>query len=757
MANWDTVLFFKKGKFYELYERDADIGHQEFDLKMVDTARSSMRMVGLPEQTFGMWASRFIGAGYKVGRVEQMQTRTQLDRIAKGGKAPPIVPRELCQILTLATLTELDMITDHEAKYIVAVKEDEGAYGIVVADTSRGEFRFAHFREDEQRVDFVTMLHTAKPKELILERNKVSKVTLACIDKELGGNVRKSFLTSGSEFIDMTKAREHLEASEFFPINPPPEGLAAYWDNSLVMSAFGAMCTYLNTAKLDTELLSMKNFGTYDPYRGGNALVLDGTTLANLEILESASGRGSQGTLLQHVSHCVSPMGRRMLHEWICAPLLDAAAIRTRQDAVAELVEQQGKQRELRDFLRRLPDLERNLSRLGVAGREREVAWVDPSAYNKKIVNIFVATLQAFRTIYTFIEACADDPFASQLLKDLTLFKDKGGSIADYGTELTHFQNSFDFSEAQATGSVVPNKGQNKKYDETQETLRCIEGDLDELLLDVKKHYGTQGSKVKFVDFGKDKRLVQVPTSAVADHKACKGLEVKSSNQTVTRFVFTEAKALIEQHDAASDELEGIKRGVLKHILCRFSDEAGLWKSITRKLSYADCLCSLAQASSLPGMCRPVIKERLHGEKPFLKALKVVHPLVRPAVCAHSDNIIANDILLGGDEPPVALITGPNMGGKSTVMRSACVVIIFSQLGCFVPAESVEMTPVDRIFTRIGAMDRILSGLSTFMVEMREVCSALFTTVSQHILASWALRLMWLPLFHTTSRRHQRS
>eukprot|EP01061_Rhynchopus_euleeides_P014543 TRINITY_DN2517_c0_g2_i1.p1 TRINITY_DN2517_c0_g2~~TRINITY_DN2517_c0_g2_i1.p1 ORF type:complete len:901 (+),score=376.40 TRINITY_DN2517_c0_g2_i1:449-3151(+) len=722
MENWDTVLFFKKGKFYELYERDADIGHQEFDLKLTEVARSSMRMVGLPEQTFTLWASRFIGGGHKVGRVEQMQTRTQLER---SGSKQAIVPRELCQILTLGTLTELEMLTDHQPNYIVSLKEVGASYGVVVADTSRGEFRFAVFKEDEQRQELVTLLHSTKPREIIIERGHLSKVATACIDKELGSQVRKTLLTAKTEYPTAEEARTALEESGFFPVNPPPPGLSSVWGDALVMAAFGAMCFYLKEAKLDCELLSMKNFGSYDPSCGGNALVLDGTTLANLEILESAAGRGTKGTLLEHVSHCVSPFGRRLLREWICAPLRSAASIRMRQDAVAELVEHVPKRVETMRFLAKLPDLERYLSRLGVAGREREVAWVDPASYNKKIVKVFIDTLVSLRDIHTFLTSLAgDEGFASPLLRELTRFRGAGGLVTDFKAVLDTFEKSFDFDEALATGKVVPNKGQNAKYDEQNEKLEMILADLDELLGPIKQHYkGVRG--IRYVDFGKDKKLVEVPTPAVAARAAYDGLVQKTATKNVTRFIYTDAKALIEQHEATSDDLEAVKRGVLKEVLCNFAAEATMWKGLLQKLSALDCLCSLAVASSRPGWCRPVVHDREEGTRPYLAARNVMHPLVRPAVGSQTDNIVANDILLGGDEPPVSLITGPNMGGKSTVMRSACVVIIFAQLGCFVPADSVELTPVDRIFTRIGAMDRILSGLSTFMVEMRETSAIL--------------------------------
>eukprot|EP01059_Diplonema_ambulator_P010055 TRINITY_DN2002_c0_g2_i2.p1 TRINITY_DN2002_c0_g2~~TRINITY_DN2002_c0_g2_i2.p1 ORF type:complete len:987 (+),score=368.56 TRINITY_DN2002_c0_g2_i2:405-2963(+) len=687
---------------------------------MVDSARSSMRMVGIPEQGFNLWAARFIGAGHKIGRVEQMQTRTQVDR---SGSKTAVVPRELCQVLTLGTITELDMLMDHTPHYLLAIKEISASYGIVIADTSRGLFRFAYLPEDDQRSALVTLLHSAKPKEVLLERGHISKVALTCIDKEISG-VRKTFVTPKTEFPEIADAIKHFETEKYFSTEPVIESLQPFWDNELVMSAFGAMALYLRDSKQDRELLSMKNFGKYDPSMGGRALTLDGITLANLEVLESASGKGSKGTLLEYLDHCVWPVGKRKLHQWLCSPLRLVADIVKRQESVAELVENPEKRTELREFLRKLPDLERCLSRLGVAGREREVAWVDPVAYNKKIVALFIETLTAFKTVNEFITKF-EGTVESSLLGSLTAFKEAGGLFPSYSEALANFENSFDSKKATLTGEVEPQRGAHEKYDAAVAEQAKIQLKLDEYLAGVKKHY-KNAKGIKYVSLGKEHYMIEIP--AAASGSAYPGFEMKSQTKTVKKYIARDISSLVSDMQLAKERVEAIKRTVLKDILLQFSEHINTWKEVINCLSDVDCLCSLAITSSVPGMCRPVVKEKdanTHNGSPYLVAKKVVHPLVRPAVGSNVDTTVANDIVLGGPNPAVSLITGPNMGGKSTVMRSACIVIIFTQLGCFVPASSVEMTPADRIFTRIGASDRILSGMSTFMVEMRETATIL--------------------------------
>ena len=725
MQNWDTVLFFKKGKFYELYERDADIGHQQFDLKLIDTARSSMRMVGIPEQGFNGWAARFIGAGHKIGRVEQLQTRTQLDR--SGGSKTAIVPRELCQVLTLGTITELDMFMDHNPNYLVTIKESNNAYGVVVTDTSRGMFRFAFLPEDEQRSALVTLLHSTKPKEIILERGCVSKLTLTIIEKELG-SVRKTFLTSKNEFLSLEDAHKHFQGKNYFPTDPDslPQALQEFWSDPLVMSAFGALAVYLVDSKQDTELFSIKNFGKYDPSMGGRAVTLDGTALSNLEVLESANSNLSphqraQGTLLGFLNHCVWSVGRRRLHNWVCSPLRNVLDITNRQDAVAELVECPDKLSHIQRLLRPIPDLERCLNRLGMAGREREVAWVDPIAYNKKIVNIFLSTLSALKQATEFVSEFKERASAD-LLKSAVTFKPEGGKFPDIGEKLAKFETCFDVAKAESSGQVVPRPGTHAQYDKACSDFSQLEGELDDHLQEIQMYY--KNNTIRYNSIGKDHYLVEIP-AALGNKKPFPGFEKKSETKAIIRYRDLNNSKLIMKVDDKKEDVDVIKRRVLKDILLDFSEGVSEWRQVIECLATLDCLCSLAVTSSANNMTRPVVKERKDGEAPYLRARNVIHPLMKPGAVSKSDTMIANDITIGGDEPPVILITGPNMGGKSTIMRCACVVIILAQLGCFVPASFAELTPVDRIFTRIGACDRILSGLSTFMVEMRETSSIL--------------------------------
>eukprot|EP01060_Flectonema_neradi_P022664 TRINITY_DN3090_c0_g3_i2.p1 TRINITY_DN3090_c0_g3~~TRINITY_DN3090_c0_g3_i2.p1 ORF type:complete len:383 (+),score=83.87 TRINITY_DN3090_c0_g3_i2:108-1256(+) len=307
------------------------------------------------------------------------------------------------------------------------------------------------------------------------------------------------------------------------------------------------------------------------------------------------------------------------------------------------------------------------------------------------------------------------------VLKAATTFTSAGGKFPDIKDQLAKFETAFDVAKAERTGQVVPKAGTHQRYEQARKNLAQLEGELDERLQKIQLHY--HNDSIKFNSIGKDHYLVEVPAK-VGKVKPFPGFELKSETKAVLRFRDTQNAALILSLDEKKEELDTIRRGILKDILLDFSEGVNLWRQAIECLATLDCLCSLAVTSSGSNMTRPIVKDR-EGGAPYLRAKNVIHPLMRPGALSKSDTMVANDIMIGGDEPPVILITGPNMGGKSTIMRCACVVIILAQLGCFVPATHAELTPVDRIFTRIGACDRILSGLSTFMVEMRETSSIL--------------------------------
>ncbi|CEQ40291.1 SPOSA6832_01905, partial [Sporobolomyces salmonicolor] len=417
--HYDTVLFFQKGKFFELR-----IGHREFDLKLTD--RVKMAMVGVPETSFDFWAAKsddpfpiqFLAQGHKVGRVDQAETALgaeirNKDAKAAGGKAKgkasggkEIVRRELKSVLTTGTIVDGSMLTDDMSNHCVAIKEDTPtpaslpSFGVCVLDASTAEFSLSYFADDVSRTQLETLVRQLKPKEVIHQKGNLSVSTLRLLRNCLGIDCQWTALKEGKEFLHAEDAREEVvklfkeaknkgkggdekgmevdeEADEETLV---PEDIRKMYDKPVALSALGGLiwsgCSllpspycqgahslrvnrYLRQLNLDSELVTAKNFNIYDPLARGKALVLDGQTLAHIEVLQNSQG-GTEGTLFQLLSRCVTPFGKRLFKVWLCAPLRDAAGINDRQD----LLGNPNFAVTFDSMAKKLPDLERMLSRV---------------------------------------------------------------------------------------------------------------------------------------------------------------------------------------------------------------------------------------------------------------------------------------------------------------------------------------------------------------------------------------------------------
>ena len=376
---FDTVVFFKKGKFYELYEMDADIGSREFDLKMID--RVNMRMVGVPEASYEMWASRFVAAGYKVARVDQTETavgKSIREKDAKvKSKEDKIIKRELTCILTAGTITEPSMINGDEGQFCLAIKEcvssecsTEIPLGLAILDASIASFRFSDFVDDANRTMLETILIQLQPKEILLEKGKVSIDSKTTIKRALP-NARITEFAPGKDYPGRDKTIELLDTADYFSNCDWPLTLKKQCDQRcLSFEAFGALLVYLRSLKLDKSLISQLNFSPFDAQFETNSLIIDGNSLINLDVVPSCLRSSvsvadpKKGTLLSIVDFCSTGFGRRRLNTWVCHPLRSAHQIRARQGSVMYLLNNARVANELRNIIRALPDMERALSQV---------------------------------------------------------------------------------------------------------------------------------------------------------------------------------------------------------------------------------------------------------------------------------------------------------------------------------------------------------------------------------------------------------
>lgn len=697
---WDTIVFFKKGKFYELYENDATIGHQLFDLKLTD--RVNMRMVGVPESSLEMWATQFVAKGFKIARVDQKETALGKEMRDREEKHKPkgakeVIRRELACVLTAGTLVDGAMLQNDMSTWCVAIKESEKdekpAFGIAFVDTATGQFHVTEFTDDVDLTRFETFVAQTRPQELLLEKGGISVKTLRILKNSTGPTTIWNYLKPGKEFWEAHIAQKEIDASNYFP-HSWPEVLQQSKDKELLMSALGALIHYLRGLKIEESLVSMGKFEAYDPIKKATSLVLDGQTLINLELFVNSYDGGVEGTLFQLLNRCVTPFGKRMLKLWICHPLLDTTKINARLDAVDSLNADHKTRDRFTAQMQKMPDLERLISRVH-AGSCR--------------AQDFVRVLEGFEQIeYTFSllrEGHAKSDDAQGVIGQLIT------AMPDLASRLTYWKKAFDRQKAKDAGILVPERGIEEDFDESQAFIESIHKELNNLLEAKRKELGS--SAICFRDNGKEIFQLEVPIKVAK--KVSDDWQQMSATQAVKRYYFSELRNLVRKLQEAQEIHSQIVKEVASRFYARFDENYEIWLAATQLVAQLDCLISLAKASAGLGhpSCRPTFVE---DERSVLKFDDLRHPCLLDKV----NDFIPNDIELGGESANITLLTGANAAGKSTVLRMTCVAVIMAQVGCYVPCRSAVLSPVDRIMSRLGAQDHIFAAQSTFFVELAE-------------------------------------
>ncbi|KAF8815726.1 DNA mismatch repair protein Msh6 [Phlegmacium glaucopus] len=742
---WE-ILFFQKGKFFELYEDDARIGHQQFDLKL--TARVKMCMVGVPEASFSMWASKFLAQGYKVGRVEQAETALGAEmRMAaekeksKGGAATKekIVRRELNKVYTNGTLVDPEFLRDEQAGHCVSVFEEPGAddesdknkskgrimgkgedkghrFGVCVLDCATSEFNLSAFEDDVCRTKLETLMRQIRPKELLFKKGTLSATTQRLLKTALPSGC----LWTGLRSVEGFKYKETLDelktiyctdeditmADEDSPYSLPdtvPEPIREMAGDKLAIEALG----YLRQLNIDKEIMSMKNFNVYDPMKTGKGLTLDGQTLAHLEILLNNEGT-EDGTLLRLLGRCVTAFGKRLFRIWLCMPLREVSDINARLDAVQDIMDHPTFEATFTSIAKGLPDLERVVARV--------------HAKNCRIKE-FLKVLGAFKKLSTGIAKLADESESFESKTILGLLR----GAPDLLLNVKHIEEMFKPMDKE--DELIPQSGKDETYDEVISEIHALEKSLE---ADLKKFEKTVGIKLSYWHSAignKDIYLVEVPVS-VNKSKLPNDWTKTGGTKAKNRFVVGSLQKRVRQLKEAQENRNAAIKAFKFRIFDEFDTDRASWLRAIRVFAELDCLFSLAKSSIAIGepSCRP---EFVESDSALLDFKELRHPTLCLSTTLKS--FIPNDVKLGGDAGKIVLLTGPNMAGKSTVMRMTATGVIMAQLGMFVPASSARLSPVDTIITRMGAYDNMFSNASTFKVELDECCKILCTATPKSL------------------------
>uniref|UniRef100_A0A1A8EZG8 DNA mismatch repair protein n=2 Tax=Nothobranchius korthausae TaxID=1143690 RepID=A0A1A8EZG8_9TELE len=788
---FDTVIFYKVGKFYELYHMDAVIGVNELGLTFM---RGNWAHSGFPEIGFARFSDVLVQKGYKVARVEQTETPEMMEArcksIAKPTKFDRVVKREVCRIITRGTQTYsvLDGApSESQSKFLLSLKEkaeEESSgrcrvYGVCFVDTSVGYFHIGQFSDDRHCSRLRTLIAHYSPAEVLFERGNFSVETRKILKASLSSALQEG-LNAGTQFWDAQKTLKTLSEENYFEeiagqeratgTNFLPTLLKHMTSESdslrltpkegyeLALSAFGGCIFYLKKCLVDKELLSMANFEEYVPVdvemekASGPAsffaqtrqrMVLDGVTLANLEIFQNGSG-GTEGTLLERLDTCSTPFGKRLLKQWLCAPLCNPTSIRDRMDAVEDLIGAQAQATEVSDLLKKLPDLERLLSKIHSIGTplkgqdhpDSRAVLYEEVTYSKRKIADFLSALEGFKTMQEIISVLTSvlGEFRSKLLRQVVSLKtEKDGLFPDLSAELKRWETAFNHEKARSTGVITPKSGFDPEYDQALAGIKSCERELQEYLDRQKKRIGCK--TMVYWGTGRNRFQMEVPDS-VSERNIPEEYDVKSTKKGCKRYVTKESERLFSELQGLEEKRDAAVKDCMRRLFYNFDKNYRDWKTGVECMAVLDVLLALSRysqggdgAMSRPQVLLPEDKQAT----PFISLTGSRHPCVTKTF--FGDDFIPNDIFIGcpgiseNDEvegcASCVLVTGPNMGGKSTLMRQCGLVIILAQLGCYVPAESLRFTPVDRVFTRLGASDRIMAGESTFFVELSETASIL--------------------------------
>lgn len=663
---WDTVVFFKKGKFYELYESDATVGHTLFSLKLTD--RVNMRMVGVPESSFEYWCAQFLGAGYKVARVDQKETA--LGASMRNAKAQvkskdKLVQRELTCVLTAGTLTDEGLLGGADALYIMAIVEEDRRFGVAFGDASTASFFLAAVEMEE----FGTLLAQIRPREVVVEKGGLSKEARKLVKLN----------TTQETIWNEVLAHEVIAISDHSYWQEVPPALRDV-DDECATQAFGRLAWYLKSLNIDRELLSLGNIAVYNPADIKTNLLMDGQTLQNLEIFANSFDGGVKGTLWSFVDRCVTAFGKRLLKDWLCKPLSNVVEIGRRLDMVDMLNADRDARNLLVVQLRKLPDLERLISRVH-AGRAK--------------ITDFCKCLDGFEDLQNTIHSIQLGGLVGEL----------AAMCPDMSSVIETWQHAFDRVKAVEEQILEPAPGFETEFDASQEKIHGIESQLEQLLKTYRKQFGP---KTCFRDIGKDSFLVEIPSTTAP----AKGWEQNASTKALKRFSTPETRPLVRRLNEAIEEHNQMCEGMKLRFYQRFDENYTQWKALVHAAAQIDCLLALALTSTaLYPAARPNF---LQDTRKVIELSEVRHP------CAERTEFIENDVRLGGQDANLTLLTGANAAGKSTLLRTTCIAVVLAHIGCYVPATRARMTVVDRIMSRLGANDNIFANQSTFFVELNE-------------------------------------
>jgi len=663
----DCVLFFRMGDFYEVFFEDAVLCSKLLSIQLTSRDKNHpdpIPMAGVPHRAVESYIAQMIEHGYKVAVCDQIED----PRAAKG-----LVKRAITRIETPAMFTSPDYLPAKDNRYLAALCLVGGMAGLAHLDLASGEFRAASVEPGPPLIDELARL---EPAELVLAESQRDHPALAGLTQAGVEAARSNFAGRPP-----TPAQARQILGERFP------GGAEAADNPALAAAAMAWQTLVATRRRQPE--HIEPLGLYEV---GGHMVLDATARRNLELYKSIAGGGRNGSLLQAVDRTLSPMGGRLLKQWLGFPLLEMERVEARHQAVDELTQDLAAREGLRQALEAMPDVPRLVGRasLGQAG-PRELAGLRQALralpeVRRRLAG-FVAPL--LRRAAESLEGL--EPLAVEL--ERALAESPPQALGDGGVIAEGFDQELD--QLRQLG------GQGKDWIAALQASLRAETGIGSLKIGFNRVFGY---------------YIEVTTAHQA--KVPEHFIRKQTLATAERYFTPELKEKEAAVLGAEEKALELERRLFDELRALVAAWSGRLMDCGRALAMVDVLAAWADLAVSQDYVRPLM-----SQNGALCIEQGRHPVVERMLAA--GEFVPNDVLLDDGAQQVIIITGPNMAGKSTILRQVALICLLAQAGSFVPAARAELPLVDRVFTRVGAMDDLARGRSTFMVEMTETAQIL--------------------------------
>jgi DNA mismatch repair protein MutS len=713
-----ALLLFRLGDFYELFYEDAMIASRELRITLTSRNREKgqpIPMCGVPYHAADGYIARLIRAGFKVAICEQME---------QPGPGKKLVRREVSRVITPGTATDVSVLDARENNFLAAVAENgaKSSIGLALVDLSTGEFQATEFHGARAEEELRDELQLLRPRETLLPRPhqlfETAKNTL--LDGSGGVETRLE------DWVFQRDYAERILREQFGVAELTGFGLDTH---SEAMCAAGAVVHYLreNAARGDDapSVDALQHLDRIRYYEQQDALVLDPISVRNLELLAPIFGEDAKSsgptTLIAALDVTVTGMGARLLRSWILRPLLDPDAIEARLDAVAHLLQQTVVRGEIRKELRGIQDLERLTSRITLGqAMPRELLLLRKSLAQLPALREFTVVSSRGRGEQENQPAVAESgataaAFARSTLSELLR------ELHEEIDELADVRELLERAIAEEPPALANEVGIIRSgYSTELDGLRDLSKGSKQIIASMeereRKRTSINSLKIRYNQiFG-----YYIEISKPNLHLAPADYERKQTLVNAERFTSPELKEYERKILAADERIAEIERQLYVDVRSSIAAKAGRLRRTAAAIAKLDVLAAFAKLAADRSYTRPEFNAT--GE---LLIIGGRHPVIEELLKQKGERFVPNDLCFEPGRQQLLLITGPNMGGKSTYLRQAALIVLMAQVGSYVPARQAKLPVTDRIFTRIGASDNLARGRSTFLVEMSEVAGIL--------------------------------